>query len=449
MRRGRPSISIRSLLAFTAGLAFAVVMLIALPATAVATFETPLQLDAPTRTFTDIRGDEWFSEAVEALAARGIVSGRDNGSFGPSEPVSRAQLAAFLVRALGLPECPKAFFTDVCSQDWFFGAVGALTELGIVSGTGPYQFSPGLPVTREQAASLLMRSIAYDAAPAGPECLRQTGVGLVLEDEQVTAWLAGFRDRNLIAPAHLASVANAYRFGIVGGTGDGWFYPGLNLTRAQMAVMLYRAFLQPLEEKYVYPAELPAVSTYATQSWGSKGILVSLLEGRLTALHYPCGPVDGVYDNRTKDAVMAFQKVERLTRDGTVGAKVWQHLFSAQTLTPRRYLPGTRCEVDLARQVLFMITDNQIWKVVHVSTGRLGTRTGHYAIGAKYEGWVRCVTLDGEMYYPSYIVSKTAIHGYRSVPPYPASHGCVRVPVWMAVELYSQLPKGTPVDIYY
>ena len=96
-----------------------------------------------------------------------------------------------------------------------------------------------------------------------------------------------------------------------------------------------------------------------------------------------------------------------------------------------------------------MITDNRVWKIVHVSTGRLGTRTGHFTVGVKYEGWVQCVTLDGEMYYPSYIVSKTAIHGYRSVPAYPASHGCVRVPVWTAVELYEQLPKGTPVDVYY
>lgn len=142
MRRGRPLISVRSLLAFTAGVALAVGTLAILPAAAVATFETPLQVDTPARTFTDIRGDEWFAEAVEALAARGIVNGRDDGSFAPSEPVSRAQLAAFLVRALGLPECPKAFFTDVCSQDWFFGAVGALSEVGIVSGTGPYQFSP-------------------------------------------------------------------------------------------------------------------------------------------------------------------------------------------------------------------------------------------------------------------------------------------------------------------
>jgi peptidoglycan hydrolase-like protein with peptidoglycan-binding domain len=216
-----------------------------------------------------------------------------------------------------------------------------------------------------------------------------------------------------------------------------------------MAVMLYRAFLQPIQAKSVCPEEAPAASTYAPQSMGSEGVLVSFLEARLTALHYPCGPVDGVYDNRTRDAVMAFEKVERLRRDGKVGPEVWQHLLTAHTPSPRGSAGGTRAEVDLTRQVLFMITDNKVWKIVHVSTGKLGTQTGHHTVGAKYEGWVECVTVEGRMYYPSYIVSKTAIHGYPSVPPYPASHGCVRAPIWTAADLFFELPKGTPVDVYY
>jgi N-acetylmuramoyl-L-alanine amidase len=444
MRRGPGPKSVRSLVVFAAGSVIAIAALGALPATAQAQPATPVQTAAVAQTFTDIRGNEWFAGAVEALAVQGIVNGRDDGSFGPSDPVTRAQLAAFLARALDLPERITVAFTDVGYQDWFSGAVGALCEAGIVSGTDSNTFSPNEAVSRQQAATLVMRSLSYIL-----ERRPQMGVGYALADDQAGVWLAGFRDRNLIAPAHSAFVANACRLGVVEGTADGWFYPTLTLSRAQMAVMLYRALLQPVAARNVYPTELPAVSTYARQSVGSEGTLVSFLEARLTALHYPCGPVDGVYDYRTRDAVMAFEKVEELQRDGTVGAEVWQRIFSAQAPIPRRSLGGTRCEVDLTRQVLLMITDNRVWKIVHVSTGRLGTRTGHYVVGAKYEGWVRCVTLEGEMYYPSYIVSKTAIHGYRSVPPYPASHGCVRVPVWMAVELYYQLQKGTPVDVYY
>jgi lipoprotein-anchoring transpeptidase ErfK/SrfK len=112
---------------------------------------------------------------------------------------------------------------------------------------------------------------------------------------------------------------------------------------------------------------------------------------------------------------------------------------------------GTRVEIDLTRQVLFMITDNKVWKIIHCSTGITSrrTKTGHFQIEEKYTGWVLCVTVNGMMYYPSYVVSKTAIHGYRSVPPYPASHGCIRVPVWMAEDLFNETPSGTTVDIYY
>jgi peptidoglycan hydrolase-like protein with peptidoglycan-binding domain len=442
MKRRLGSRSVRFLVAFAAGSVCAFAMLGALPALAQST--TPAQTATATQTFTDIRGDEWFAEAVHALAAAGIVEGRQDGSYGPEDSLTRAQMAVFLARVLGLPESTGEPFIDVTEHDWFAGAVGALYQRRLIYGTSAFVFSPNEPVSRQQAVTMIMRAWDFFAVN-DPE----SAVGRELPGDQAAAWLMGFRDRLMIGPDHAVSVANAYRLGVIDSGVDGWFFPQLNLSRAQMAVMLYRAFLQPVEARNVYPVELPAVSAYAKQSVGSEGSLVSFLETRLTALHYPCGPVDGVYDYRTKDAVMAFEKVERLKRDGAVGAEVWQRIFSAQTPTPRQSLAGTRSEVDLTRQVLFMITDNRVWEIVHVSTGRLGTRTGHHVIGAKYEGWVRCVTLEGEMYYPSYIVSKTAIHGYRSVPPYPASHGCVRVPMWMAVELYNQLPTGTPVDVYY
>ena len=444
MRRGLGSISVRSLVAVAAGCVFAIAALCALPATTQAQPMTPIQTAAVAQTFPDIRGDEWFAEAVYALALEGIVEGRQDGSFGPDDSLTRAEMAVFLARVLGLPESTGQPFFDVTAHDWFADAVGALFHRSLVHGTSTFVFSPNEPVSQQQAATLVMRSLDF-AVESDPE----SAVEYELAEGRAAVWLAGFRDRPQIAPDHAVSVANAYRLGIIDSPVDGWFYPELNLTRAQMAVMLYRAFLQPVEASNCYPVELSAVSAYATQSVGSEGTLVSFLEARLTALHYPCGPVDGVYDHRTKDAVMAFEKVEQLKRDGTVGAEVWQRIFSAQTPTPRRSLGGIRSEVDLTRQVLFMITDNRVWKIVHVSTGRLGTRTGHHVVGAKYEGWVRTVTIVGEMYYPSYIVSKTAIHGYRSVPPYPASHGCVRVPMWMAVQLYHELPKGRPVDVYY
>jgi N-acetylmuramoyl-L-alanine amidase len=404
----------------------------------------PVEAASTPPSFSDIKGTESYARAVYALAEKGIVEGRADGTYGPNDSLTRAQMAVFLLRTLGLPEFTGQPFFDVQLTDWFAGAVGALYQKGLIQGTSSVTFSPTDPISRQQGVTLVMRSLAFYL-----ETNPQTGLEFELANDQKQPWLAGFRDRQMIAAAHTLSVANAYRLGIVDGSADGWLFPQCNLTRAQMAVLIYRAFLQPLQARTAAPAETEAVAAYDSLSSGDKGGLVSFLENRLTALHYPCGPVDGVYDYRTRDAAMAFEKVEKLSRDGRVSAKVWERLLSAQAPTPRKSGAGTRCEVDLSRQVLMMTTDNKVWKVLHVSTGKNGTRTGHFTIGAKYPGWVQCVTLDGEMYYPSYVVSKTAIHGYRSVPSYPASHGCVRIPVWLAEELYNQLPKGTVVDIYY
>ncbi len=392
--------------------------------------------------FSDVRGDEWFAPAVTALAAEGIIRGREDGSFGPDDPVTRAQLAVFLARALELEGVESTPFTDVIFPQWFYIAVGQLYDAGLINGTSPTTFSPDIPVTRQQAATLVMRCLGFELARTA-----WSTVDYDLAEDQAPAWLVGFRDRALITPEHAVAVANAYRLGVLEGAADGWLYPALNLTRAQMAVMLYRVFLQPITPRTVYPAELPPVSAYPTQSKGSQGVLVSFLETRLTALHYPCGTVDGVYDERTRDAVMAFEKVEWLQRDGTAGAEVWQRIFTAQTPVPRLSASGNRAEVDLSRQVLFMIKAGEVTEIVHVSTGKLGTPTGHGTVGTKQRGWVECSV--GWMYSPSYFRPRIAIHGSSSVPPYPASHGCVRTPVWIADEVYDQLPRGTSVDVYY
>jgi len=401
-----------------------------------------LPADVSAQAFSDVRGDAWYAEAVYALADEGVVFPDGEGAFSPDDLITRGELAAYLDRILGLRGSTALPFTDVTRFDWYAGAVAALYEAGITSGTSPTTYSPEMPVSRQQAVTFVMRSLVYSCAQEPrPE------VDLTLPDDQVELWLRGFRDRTLIMPGHAAFVANAYRWGIVQGASDGWFYPALTLTRAQMAAMLYRAFLQPLQAGSVYPVELPAVATYPTQTKGSEGALVSFLEARLSSLRYPCGDVDGVYDERTRDAVMAFEKVEGLPRDGTAGPQVWQRVFSAQTPAPRLLLGGDRVEVDLRRQVLFMIKAGEVAEIVHVSTGKLGTPTGHGNVWLKQRGWVECSV--GWMYFPSYFWPRIAIHGSSSVPPWPASHGCVRTPVWIAEHLYDQIIDDMSVDVYY
>ena len=122
---------------------------------------------------------------------------------------------------------------------------------------------------------------------------------------------------------------------------------------------------------------------------------------------------------------------------------------SSPPASPGRGSPlrGARAEIDLTRQVLFIISNNQVIKTLAVSTGTTGWRTppGHFRIQRKIPAW-RQSSL-GFLYKPAYFNGGIAIHGSYSVPPYAASHGCVRVPVWAMDALYYQLPVGMPVDV--
>ena len=291
---------------------------------------------AQAQVFTDVAGDEYFAAALQALSEQGIVQGRADGSFGPQDPVTRAQLAALLTRVLGLPPSANIPFVDLTSLHWSYGQVAALYWAGLVSGDGRNRFLPDEPVSRQQAATLIVSSLAYRLA-------QEPAPGVTLSGPfRPHRPLAGrvprpARDRSRACPRRRRRLPAGRDGGFHGRDGS---IPGLSLTRAQMVVLLHRAFYQPLTPKGDYPQEVP-VEWYARQSSGSEGLLVQMLEARLTALSYPCGPEDGVYDYRTKDAVMAFEKVERLRRDGIADQEVWQRLFSTGTPSPRLDRPGT------------------------------------------------------------------------------------------------------------
>ena len=175
---------------------------------------------------------------------------------------------------------------------------------------------------------------------------------------------------------------------------------------------------------------------------GSRGRSVYLLEHRLAELHYALAAVDGYYGSDTVDAAIAFQKVHGLARTGTVDARFWRELQDAHVPRPRH--PGDHVEVDKERQVLFLVRDGEVTLVVPVSTGATGnTPVGRWHVYSKVPGYNA-----KEMYYSSFFVGGFAIHGYHSVPPYPASHGCVRIPLWVAQRVYSLIDYGTAVYIY-
>jgi L,D-transpeptidase-like protein/PKD domain-containing protein/putative peptidoglycan binding protein len=176
---------------------------------------------------------------------------------------------------------------------------------------------------------------------------------------------------------------------------------------------------------------------------GSAGPSVYELDRRLHELHFALGRVDGYYGLDDLDAVTAFQKVHGLPRTGTVDARVWRELQGAQI--PRARYPGNHVEVSKGRQVLFLVRNGKVALVVPVSTGATGnTPLGHWRVYSRVPGYNAKA-----MYYSSFFVGGFAIHGYASVPPYPASHGCVRIPLWIAYRVFSLIDYGTAVYIYW
>jgi N-acetylmuramoyl-L-alanine amidase len=175
-------------------------------------------------------------------------------------------------------------------------------------------------------------------------------------------------------------------------------------------------------------------------SAGSRGPSVLQLEERLRDLHYAV-EVNGAYGDDVVEAVYAFQKVEELPRTGTVTPALWASLLRARV--PRARYPGNHIEVDKTRQVLFVVRGGKVALIVAVSTGATGnTPLGLWHVYRKVTGF------DWVLYYPNYFLRGFAVHGYPDVPPYPASHGCVRIPMWVATRVYSEIALGTAIYVY-
>jgi hypothetical protein len=178
---------------------------------------------------------------------------------------------------------------------------------------------------------------------------------------------------------------------------------------------------------------------------GAHGPSVRILERRLAHLRYALQGVDTYFSYDTADAVLAFQKVHGLARTGRVTPAFWRRLQVAHVPFSRYRGGGDHVEVDKSRQILFEVRRGRVVRVVHVSTGATGnTPVGRWHFYSKVPGF-----LPSGMFYSSFFVGAFAIHGYHSVPPYPASHGCVRIPMWIAPSVFASNNYGEPVFIYH
>lgn len=205
---------------------------------------------------------------------------------------------------------------------------------------------------------------------------------------------------------------------------------------------------------------LLARSTSKMLKRGDRGARVKALQLRLRELHYWVGDVDGVFGNLTQQALFTFQKYEGLARDGVFGPNSAAALVKAKRpKAKKRSGSGTWVEINKRKQILLLVRRGKVRWAFNTSTGTekpytykgrrhmADTPKGTWTVYRQVRGW-RNGEL-GHLYNPKYFHRDgIAIHGYTSVPPYAASHGCARITMDASRYLWRKIRIGTKVRIY-
>jgi len=173
---------------------------------------------------------------------------------------------------------------------------------------------------------------------------------------------------------------------------------------------------------------------------------VAALQRRLKRLGYVTGR-NGVFDGRTARAVLAFRKVTGMRRTSEATTAVMRRIARGKgAFKIRRPDHGRHAEADLTRQVLALIEGGKVRRIYPISSGKPSTPTvlGSFRVYSKTPGTNAKGMVDS-----AYFIRGYATHGYYTVPIYPASHGCLRLPIPDARTVFNWMRIGTPVDVYY
>jgi peptidoglycan hydrolase-like protein with peptidoglycan-binding domain len=180
-------------------------------------------------------------------------------------------------------------------------------------------------------------------------------------------------------------------------------------------------------------------------------------EQKLSDLGYWTGAIDGIFDPATRSALTAFQKWEGRPITGQLTLDELEAI--RKSTSPKAREPGyAHVEIDIDRQVLLVVNDDGGIRALPISSGndkpfidegetsKAYTPRGRFIVYNKVVGWEKGA--NSSMYYSNYISGGVAIHGFRTVPIQPASHGCIRIPIFAAREVSKLLPIGTIVLVY-
>ena len=180
--------------------------------------------------------------------------------------------------------------------------------------------------------------------------------------------------------------------------------------------------------------------------FGSRGSFVDLIQHQLSLLHFFM-PVTGVYDSNTGLALDAYHRLLGWGTYQTLDTRTVDALLDGRGVFHVRFPGhGRHAEGDLTNQLLALIDGNHVYWILPMSSGKPSTPTilGDYQIYSREAGY----NSEG-MYYSDFFIRGYAIHGYDPAPDYPASHGCIRLPIVDAIPVYNWLALGDWVDTYY
>lgn len=177
----------------------------------------------PSSSFSDVKSDDWYAEAVQSAVSRGYLNGMGDGTFAPNAPLTRAMTVTILGRMAGANTNLRTdHFTDVAQDAWYAPYVAWGEQCGIVMGMGDRTFAPDAPVTREQFAVFVKR---FSEACNRP--LSNVTQTTFTDASTISDW----------AKEAVQTVANA---GLLTGRPGGIFDPHASLSRAEAATILTR-----------------------------------------------------------------------------------------------------------------------------------------------------------------------------------------------------------------
>jgi hypothetical protein len=179
--------------------------------------------------------------------------------------------------------------------------------------------------------------------------------------------------------------------------------------------------------------------------FGTKSLFVDYVQQRLQRLHFYM-PQTGVWDTGTQWAVNAYHRLLDRGYSTVLDRKTLNDLVAGKGRFVVRYPnQGRHVEGNLGKQVAALIKGSKVYWIFPISSGKPSTPTilGSFRIYNRVPGYLP----DG-MYYSDFFIRGYALHGYDPSPDYPASHGCMRLPIQDAIPAFNWLHIGDWVDVY-